>query len=117
MSRSVTNLVSAAKASRVVTVGQPEFATVVMTTAGTEYSFLMPRGCFNYMLKIREDAEGASPAFSISLEEGFTTNYLNVPPSTPYVDDQTLFSIDTTYYFKCATAGQTMEIAYNLISG
>jgi hypothetical protein len=114
---SVTSLVSAGKAQRVVTVGTPVITTVEMPFASTEYSTSLPAGAFNYMLKLREGIDGTSPSFLVSFVD--TTDLaqtMNVPASTPFVDDQTLLSLETDFYFQCDTAGQTMEITYNLIA-
>lgn len=119
MARSVKDLVSRQKAIKSVTVGLPEPVVVVdMPLADTEYSITLPSGAFNYMFKLREATDGTSPSFVMSLEANGTsddTKYVNIPGSTPLVDDMTLLNGDTTFYFSCSTAGQKLECLYNLI--
>lgn len=80
-------------------------SNVAMTTADTEYSFVLPEGTKKFTLKLRDYAD-----LKIALTAAASgTTYLTVPRGVTYSEDA-LTTVGTTLYFQSPQASQVLEI-------
>lgn len=84
----------------------PTIYNVAMTTAGTEYSQVLPEKTKKVLIKLRSNAASLKLAY-VSTESG--TNYMTIGTgSSKYLEGAWLQ--DLTLYFQSPTASQTAEI-------
>lgn len=84
----------------------PLLDNVVMTTAGFEYSYVLPTGCRQYIIKLRDTAR-----LQLSYVVGQSgTNYITVPRGCFLSEDDLLTTSTITIYFQSDVAAQVAEI-------
>lgn len=84
----------------------PTTVNVPMLLAATEYSYILPTGTKQFLMKL----QGPSP-FQVSYVLGeSSTNFLTVPWGCFYAESDLALNAPVTIYFQSSAASQTAEI-------
>lgn len=84
----------------------PTVATVSMALAGTEYSYVLPTNCKQFMIKLR--GSGTLQFSYVSGESG--TTYMEIPRYCFYAESDLNLNAATTLYFQSSSASQVAEL-------
>lgn len=87
----------------------PAIGQVSLATAGTEYSFTLPAGCKQFMLRLQSLDATLQIAY-VAGQSGIT--YLTVPTSCTYSEDNLQLTSNTDIYFQSNKNLQVLEIVY-----
>ena len=86
--------------------GTPTVSVVSLATANTEYSFLLPSGCRQFLVKLRG---AATLQVAYSMGDSGTT-YFTVPRNCFYAESDLKIETAVTLYFQSPVASQELEI-------
>jgi hypothetical protein len=84
----------------------PTTVNVSMPLAATEYSYTLPAGCKQFIVKLRQ-LSSLKVAY-VSGQSG--TTYLEVPRGCFYAESGLTLSTGVTLYFQSPAAGQVLEV-------
>lgn len=85
--------------------GKTTISNTTLTSANTEYSYVLPELTFKFQIKARSTTVVVKYAF-VSGESG--SNYMSIPANMTYWDDNICTS--STIYLQSTTAGAVVEI-------
>jgi hypothetical protein len=87
-------------------IARPTIANIDITDANTEYSYTLPVGTTRFEMKLRNLGVPLKICF---VSGGSGTNYINLPASQSYREDN-IKKGSNILYFQAATAAQVAEI-------